>query len=98
MDRAKERSSSRRQPRLCGATFAATDRWLKPGQAFAEARGFISPIKPPSPLTPRVCIKVHALEGSGENAAVLTGTDGKTLPSNRTSHLESIDLSLRRST
>jgi hypothetical protein len=79
MDKAKERSSSRRQHRLCGATFAATGRWLKPGQA--EARGFISPIrKSISSLpvdAPRPCIKVNALEGSGEDAAVLTEIDGK---------------------
>jgi hypothetical protein len=102
MDRAKQRSSSRRQLRLCGATFAAMDRWRKPGQAFAKAHGFISPTKKSTSSlpadAPRLRIKVNALEGPGGNAAVLTGTDGEASPGNRPSPRESIELDQRRST
>jgi hypothetical protein len=102
MDRAKQRSSSRHQLRLCGVTFAATDRRRQPGHAFAETRGFISPIKKSTSSlpadSPRLRIKGNALEGFGGNAAVLTGTDGRASPGNRPSPRESIELGLRRST
>jgi hypothetical protein len=88
MDRAKQRSSFRAanfvsaarplQPRTDGSNPA------KPLRRRAASSARLRKALPPFPLTPRVCIKVNALEGSGENAAVLTGTDGKTLPKHQT--------------
>ncbi len=77
---------SRRGFCLCcigGAAFAATDGWLTPRQAYAEARGLVSLIKDSAAVSPIVTHKlrnnISALEGSGGNIAVLTGPDGKVL-------------------
>ena len=77
---------SRRHFCLCciaGATFAATDGWLTPREAFAEARGLVSLIKDSAAVSPivthRLRNNVSVLEGSGGNIAVLTGPDGKVL-------------------
>src|SRR6478735_2578671 len=77
---------SRRHFCLCciaGATFAATNGWLTPREAFAEARGLVSVIKDSAAVAPIVTHKlrnnVSVLEGSGGNVAVLTGPDGKVL-------------------
>ncbi|KQQ15718.1 MBL fold metallo-hydrolase [Methylorubrum extorquens] len=71
---------------ICGMTSsgrAATDERPTPCQIFAEARGIVDRIKSEAAKTP---IMVHelrggisALEGSGGNIAVLTGSDGKLL-------------------
>ena len=77
---------SRRHFCLCciaGATFAATNGWLTPREAFAEARGLVSLIKDSAAVAPivthRLRNNVSVLEGSGGNIAVLTGPDGKVL-------------------
>jgi glyoxylase-like metal-dependent hydrolase (beta-lactamase superfamily II) len=77
---------SRRRFCLCcigGATFAATNGWLTPREAFAEARGLVSLIKDSAAVAPivthRLRNNVSVLEGSGGNIAVLTGRDGKVL-------------------
>jgi glyoxylase-like metal-dependent hydrolase (beta-lactamase superfamily II) len=76
---------SRRGFCLCcvGAAFAATNGWLTPRQAFAEARGLVSLIKDSAATSPIVTHKlrnnISVLEGSGGNIAVLTGPDGKVL-------------------
>ena len=79
-------SLSRRHFCLCcivGPTFAATNGWLTPSEAFAEARGIVSLIKDSAAVSPIVTHKlrnnVSVLEGSGGNIAVLTGADGKVL-------------------
>ena len=79
-------SLSRRHFCLCcivGPTFAATNGWLTPSEAFAEARGIVSLIKDSAAVSPIVTHKlrnnVSMLEGSGGNIAVLTGADGKVL-------------------
>ena len=68
---------------LAGAAFAATNGWLTPSEAFAEARGLVSLIKDSAAVSPIVTHKlrngISALEGSGGNIAVLTGPDGKVL-------------------
>src|SRR5262249_41443831 len=73
---------SRRQFCLCcmtGATFAAAGAWLTPRQAYAEARGLVTLIKDSAASSPVTEYNVTALEGSGGNIAVLTGSDGKLL-------------------
>jgi glyoxylase-like metal-dependent hydrolase (beta-lactamase superfamily II) len=64
-------------------TFAATNGWLTPRQAYAEARGLVSLIKDSAAVSPIVTHKlrnnISVLEGSGGNIAVLTGQDGKVL-------------------
>ena len=77
---------SRRDFCLCclgSATFAATEVWLAPRQAFAEARGLVTRIKDSAAASPIVTHKlrgnISVLEGSGGNIAVLTGSDGKVL-------------------
>ena len=77
---------SRRHFCLCcmaGATFAATNGWLTPREAFAEARGLVSLIKDSAAVAPivthRLRNNISVLEGSGGNIAVLTGADGKVL-------------------
>jgi glyoxylase-like metal-dependent hydrolase (beta-lactamase superfamily II) len=77
---------SRRQFCLCcagGAAYAATNGWLTPRQAFAEARGLVSLIKDSAAVSPivthRLRNNISVLEGSGGNIAVLTGSDGKVL-------------------
>jgi glyoxylase-like metal-dependent hydrolase (beta-lactamase superfamily II) len=79
-------SLSRRHFCLCclsGAAYAATNGWLTPREAFAEARGLVSLIKDSAAVSPIVTHKlrngVSALEGSGGNICVLTGPDGKVL-------------------
>ena len=67
---------------LASGGFAAT-RGLSPREAFAEARGLVTLIKDTAATSPIVVHKlrnnVSALEGSGGNIAVLTGSDGKVL-------------------
>src|SRR5467141_3853792 len=86
MSSSPEKLLSRRQFCLCcagGAAYAATDGWLTPRQAFAEARGLVSLIKDSAAVSPIVTHKlrnnISVLEGSGGNIAVLTGSDGKVL-------------------
>ena len=86
MKRSKEYLLSRRGFCLCcvgGAAFAATNGWLTPREAFAEARGLVSLIKDSAAASPIVTHKlrnnISVLEGSGGNIAVLTGPDGKVL-------------------
>ena len=77
---------SRRQFCLCclaGASYAATNGWLTPREAYAEARGLVSLIKDSAAVSPivthRLRHNISVLEGSGGNIAVLTGPDGKVL-------------------
>jgi len=77
---------SRRGFCLCcvgGAAFAATQGWLTPREAYAEARGLVSLIKDSAATSPIAAHKlrnnISVLEGSGGNIAVLTGPDGKVL-------------------
>jgi glyoxylase-like metal-dependent hydrolase (beta-lactamase superfamily II) len=77
---------SRRHFCLCciaGAAHAATNGWLTPGQAFAEARGLVTLFKDSAAVSPIVTHKLRnniaVLEGSGGNIAALTGPDGKVL-------------------
>jgi len=77
---------SRRRFCLCcigGAAFAASNGWLTPRQAFAEARGLVSLIKDSAAASPivthRLRNNISVFEGSGGNIAVLTGDDGKLL-------------------
>jgi len=77
---------SRRGFCLCcvgSAAFAATNGWLTPREAFAEARGLVSLIKDSAAASPIVTHRlrnhISVLEGSGGNIAVLTGSDGKVL-------------------
>jgi glyoxylase-like metal-dependent hydrolase (beta-lactamase superfamily II) len=77
---------SRRHFCLCcigGAAFAASNGWLTPRQAFAEARGIVSLIKDSAAASPivthRLRNNISVFEGSGGNIAVLTGGDGKVL-------------------
>ena len=68
---------------IAGATCAAAKGWLTPREAFAEARGIVSLIKDSAAVSPIVTHQlrnnISALEGSGGNIAVLTGSDGKVL-------------------
>src|SRR5260370_3553891 len=82
----QERSLSRRSFCLCcvgGAAYMATDGWLTPREAFAEARGLVSLFKDSAAVSPIATHKlrnnISVLEGSGGNVAVLTGPDGKVL-------------------
>src|SRR6202795_749068 len=86
MEFSKQHLLSRRGFCLCcagGAAFAATNGWLTPREAFAEARGIVSLIKDSAAVSPIVTHKlrdnISVLEGSGGNIAVLTGPDGKVL-------------------
>jgi glyoxylase-like metal-dependent hydrolase (beta-lactamase superfamily II) len=85
MKHSKEYLLSRRGFCLCclGAAFAATNGWLTPREAFAEARGLVSLIKDSAATSPivthRLRNNISVLEGSGGNIAVLTGPDGKVL-------------------
>jgi glyoxylase-like metal-dependent hydrolase (beta-lactamase superfamily II) len=67
---------------IAGAA-SATQGWLTPRQAFAEARGLVSLIKDgaatSSIITHKLRNNISVLEGSGGNIAVLTGSDGKVL-------------------
>jgi glyoxylase-like metal-dependent hydrolase (beta-lactamase superfamily II) len=68
---------------VAGAAGAATNGWLTPREAYAEARGLVSLIKDSAAVSPITTYKlrdnVSVLEGSGGNIAVLTGRDGKLL-------------------
>src|SRR6202030_3242840 len=86
MEHAKKNLLSRRGFCLCcvgGAAFAATNGWLTPREAFAEARGIVSLIKDSAAVSPIVTHKlrndISVFEGSGGNIAVLTGPDGNVL-------------------
>src|ERR1700735_164906 len=86
MEYSRQGSISRRHFCFCciaGATYAATNGWLTPRQAYAEARGLVSLIKDSAATSPIVTHKlrnnIRALEGSGGNIAVLTGPDGKVM-------------------
>src|SRR5258706_3287839 len=86
MSSSPEKLLSRRGFCLCcigGAAFAATNGWLTPREAFAEARGLVSLIKDSAAASPIATDKlrnnISVLEGSGGNIAVLTGPDGKVL-------------------
>src|SRR5450432_4597409 len=86
MEYSRQGQLSRRHFCLCcvaGATYATTNGWLTPRQAFAEARGLVSLIKDSAATSPIVTHKlrnnISVLEGSGGNIAVLTGPDGKVL-------------------
>ena len=86
MKSSRSRLLSRRGFCLCcvgSAAFAATNGWLTPREAFAEARGLVSLIKDSAAVSPivthRLRNNISVLEGSGGNIAVLTGPDGKVL-------------------
>jgi glyoxylase-like metal-dependent hydrolase (beta-lactamase superfamily II) len=86
MEHPKKTLLSRRGFCLCcvgGAAYAATNGWLTPREAFAEARGLVSRIKDSAAVSPIVTHKlrnsISVFEGSGGNIAVLTGPDGKVL-------------------
>jgi glyoxylase-like metal-dependent hydrolase (beta-lactamase superfamily II) len=86
MGYARQDSISRRHFCFCcvaATTYAATNGWLTPRQAYAEARGLVSLIKDSAATSPIVTHKVRnnisVLEGSGGNIAVLGGPDGKVL-------------------
>jgi glyoxylase-like metal-dependent hydrolase (beta-lactamase superfamily II) len=66
---------------VAAAGFATGRGWLKPAEAYAEARNIVDTIRDAAATMP---IQVHKLrgnvtviEGSGGNIAVLTGKDGK---------------------
>ena len=84
IDKQKPFLLSRRHFCLCciaGAGYAATHGWLTPSEVFAEARGLVTLFKDSAAVSPIVTHKLRnnitALEGSGGNIAVLTGSDGK---------------------
>jgi glyoxylase-like metal-dependent hydrolase (beta-lactamase superfamily II) len=86
MEYSKQGLISRRHFCFCcvaATTYAATNGWLTPRQAYAEARGLVSLIKDSAATSPIVTHKlrnnISVLEGSGGNVAVLTGPDGKVL-------------------
>jgi glyoxylase-like metal-dependent hydrolase (beta-lactamase superfamily II) len=86
MEYLKQGLISRRHFCFCcvaATTYAATNGWLTPRQAYAEARGLVSLIKDSAATSPIVTHKlrnnISVLEGSGGNVAVLTGPDGKVL-------------------
>jgi glyoxylase-like metal-dependent hydrolase (beta-lactamase superfamily II) len=66
-----------------GGAAVATNGWLTPREAFAEARGIVSLIKDSAATSPIITHKlrnnVSVLEGSGGNVAVVTGPDGQVL-------------------
>jgi glyoxylase-like metal-dependent hydrolase (beta-lactamase superfamily II) len=68
---------------LTSAAFSAANGWVGPSEVFAEAGGLVSMIKDAAAASPIITHKwrdgVSALEGSGENIAVLSGADGKAL-------------------
>src|SRR6202044_1340528 len=86
MEYSKQGLISRRHFCFCcvaAATYAATNGWLTPRQAYAEARGLVSLIKDSAAVSPIVTHKLRnnitVLEGSGGTVAVLSGPDGKVL-------------------
>ena len=76
MEHSKKHFMSRRGFCLCciGGAAMATNGWLTPREAFAEARGIVSLIKDSAATSPIVTHKlrnnVSVLEGSGGNVAV----------------------------
>lgn len=74
MDVSNKNGISRRGFCLCciGAGSLATNGWLTPRQAFAEARGIVSLIKDSAATSPivthRLRNNVSVLEGSGETS------------------------------
>jgi glyoxylase-like metal-dependent hydrolase (beta-lactamase superfamily II) len=85
MELSKKHLMSRRTFCLCcvGGAAVATNGWLTPREAFAEARGIVSLIKDSAATSPIITHKlrnnVSVLEGSGGNVAVVTGPDGQVL-------------------
>jgi glyoxylase-like metal-dependent hydrolase (beta-lactamase superfamily II) len=86
MEYSKQGLISRRHFCFCcvaTTTYAATNGWLTPRQAYAEARGLVSLIKDSAATSPIVTHtlrnNISVLEGSGGNVAVLTGPNGKVL-------------------
>jgi glyoxylase-like metal-dependent hydrolase (beta-lactamase superfamily II) len=86
MEYSKQGLISRRHFCFCcvaATTYAATNGWLTPRQAYAEARGLVSLIKDSAATSPIATHKlrnnISVLEGSGGNVAVLTGPEGKVL-------------------
>src|SRR6201991_3432613 len=85
MSPSKQSLLSRRGFCLCcvGGAFAATNGWLTPREAYAEAHGLVSLIKDSAATSPIVTHKlrnnISVMEGSGGNIAVLNGRDGKVL-------------------
>jgi len=67
----------------CVSAPLAAGGWLTPSQAFAEAQGIVDKIKAAAAVAPiavhRIRPNLVALEGSGGNIAVLSGSDGKLL-------------------
>ena len=63
------------------AGLGATGRWLRPADAYAEARNVVDLIRDSAATAPlqahRLRGDVTVIEGSGGNIAVLTGPDGK---------------------
>lgn len=63
------------------AGLATNGRWLRPAEAFAEARNIVDTIRDAAATTPIQLYKLRGnvtiIEGSGGNIAVLTGGDGK---------------------
>jgi glyoxylase-like metal-dependent hydrolase (beta-lactamase superfamily II) len=66
---------------VAAAGFASNRGWLKPAEAFAEARNIVDTIRDAAATMPLKIYKlrgqVTVIEGSGGNIAILTGTDGK---------------------
>jgi glyoxylase-like metal-dependent hydrolase (beta-lactamase superfamily II) len=66
---------------IVAAGFATSRGWLKPSEAYAEARNIVDTIRDAAATMPILIHKlrgnVTVIEGSGGNMAVLTGQDGK---------------------
>jgi glyoxylase-like metal-dependent hydrolase (beta-lactamase superfamily II) len=66
---------------LVAAGLGATGRWLRPAEAYAEARDIVDLIRDAAATAPLQTHKLRGgvtiIEGSGGNIAVLTGPDGK---------------------
>src|SRR5258708_12130668 len=93
MQFSQEKSLSRRSFCLCcvgGAAYMATDGWLTPREAFAEARGLVSLFKDSAAVSPIATHKlrnnISVLEGSAGNIAVHTGPAVK-VPIHDSNHL-----------
>jgi glyoxylase-like metal-dependent hydrolase (beta-lactamase superfamily II) len=78
------RLQSRRGFCVCcavAAGLATNDRWLRPAEAYAEARDIVDTIRDAAAKVPLQLHKLRGnvtiIEGSGGNIAVLTGGDGK---------------------
>jgi glyoxylase-like metal-dependent hydrolase (beta-lactamase superfamily II) len=84
--RARDAAPTRRGFCLCclmAAGIAASDRWLTPREAFAQAQGIVAGTRAAAAASPitvhRLRRGVAVLEGAGGNIAVLGGPDGKLL-------------------